>query len=129
LLFKLKIMEKEFNITGTCSPAKHYMADVSKKLTRTLSLVEKGKYFKEVQTSEEKRLDIVATYGSNKYIIELKRWYGDEYHQRGLAQLSDYLDIHSVNAGYLVIFEYNKVKSWDKQWIDYKGKRIFAVWV
>ena len=38
-------MEKEFNITGTCSPAKHYMADVSKKLTRTLSLVEKGKYF------------------------------------------------------------------------------------
>jgi hypothetical protein len=89
----------------------------------------KGQSFKEVQTSEEKRLDIVATYGPNKYIIELKRWYGDAAHQRGLAQLSDYLDIQGEQAGYLVIFEYNKVKSWDKQWIDYKGKRIFAVWV
>jgi hypothetical protein len=89
----------------------------------------KGHSFKEVQVSEEKRLDIVATYGPNKYIIELKRWYGEESHKRGLAQLNDYLDIHSINAGYLVIFEYNKVKSWDKQWIDYKGKRIFAVWV
>jgi hypothetical protein len=89
----------------------------------------KGQSFKEVQTSEEKRLDIVATYNTNKYIIELKRWYGNVYHQKGLAQLNDYLDIHAVNAGYLVIFEYNKVKSWDSQWIDYKGKRIFAVWV
>lgn len=38
-------MQKEFNITGICRPAKHYMADVSKKLAQTLKLVEKGAYF------------------------------------------------------------------------------------
>ena len=89
----------------------------------------KGQTFKEVQVSEEKRLDIVTTYFQHKYIIELKRWYGEEAHQRGLNQLADYLEIHSVKEGYLVIFEYNKVKSWRSEWIDHKGKRIFAVWV
>jgi hypothetical protein len=89
----------------------------------------KGHSFKEVQVSQEKRLDIVITYGINKYIVELKRWYGDVAHEKGIVQLTDYLEIHGVNTGYLVIFEYNKVKSWRKEWIDSKGKRIFAVWV
>ena len=39
----------------------------------------KGHSFKEVQTSEEKRLDIIATYKEQKYIIELKRWGVREY--------------------------------------------------
>ncbi len=89
----------------------------------------KGHSFKEVQTSEEKRLDIIATYNEHKYIIELKRWYGEAYHQKGIAQLSQYLDIQGVNTGFLVIFEYNKDKSWDKKWVEHNGKRIFAVWV
>ena len=89
----------------------------------------KGQTFKEVQVSEEKRLDIVTTYFQHKYIIELKRWYGAEAHQHGLNQLADYLEIHSVKEGYLVIFEYNKVKSWRSEWIEHQGKRIFAVWV
>ena len=89
----------------------------------------KGHSFKEVQTSEEKRLDIIATFNEHKYIIELKRWYGEVYHQKGIKQLANYLDIHAVTEGYLVIFEYNKVKSWRKEWIEHEGKRIFAVWV
>jgi len=36
---------KEFNITGTCIPGRHYMVDTSHKLKDTLSLIEKGKYF------------------------------------------------------------------------------------
>ena len=89
----------------------------------------KGHTFKEVQSSEEKRLDIVTTYFQHKYIIELKRWYGEVYHTKGIAQLTDYLEIHGVNVGYLVIFEYDTAKSWHHEWIDSKGKRIFAVWV
>ena len=90
----------------------------------------KGHSFKEVQTSEEKRLDIVATYNEHKYIIELKRWYGKVYHEKGIVQLSDYLDIQGVKTGYLVIFEHNKEeKTWHKEWIEHDGKRIFAVWV
>ncbi|WP_245549987.1 AAA-like domain-containing protein [Haliscomenobacter hydrossis] len=38
-------MQKEFNITGLCRPAKHYMADVSGKLAQVYKLVEKGAYF------------------------------------------------------------------------------------
>jgi hypothetical protein len=38
-------MQKEFNITGICRPAKHYMADISAKLEATLRMVEKGNYF------------------------------------------------------------------------------------
>ena len=89
----------------------------------------KGHSFKEAQTSEEKRLDIVATYNAHKYIIELKRWYGEVYHEKGIKQLCDYLDIQGEKTGFLVIFEYNKIKSWHKEWIERNGKRIFAVWV
>ncbi|MCP4133294.1 MAG: AAA family ATPase [bacterium] len=38
-------MTKEFNITGTCIPAKHYMANISAKVDQILDLVEKGYYF------------------------------------------------------------------------------------
>jgi hypothetical protein len=38
-------MRKKFNITGTCRPLKHYMADVSSKLATTLEMVEYGEYF------------------------------------------------------------------------------------
>ena len=42
-----------------------------------------GYTFKEVQTSQEKRLDIVVTYHQYRYIIELKNWYGKVYHLKG----------------------------------------------
>lgn len=38
-------MPKKFNITGICRPAKHYMADVGRKLAQTLAMVEEGDYF------------------------------------------------------------------------------------
>ena len=38
-------MEKDFNVTGLCFPDQHYMADVSKKLERTLDMIEFGEYF------------------------------------------------------------------------------------
>jgi hypothetical protein len=89
----------------------------------------KGYTFKEVQISEERRLDVVLTYLRHKYIIELKRWYGESYHQKGLGQLSDYLDRQGVEEGYLVIFEGAKEKTQRQERIEHQGKRIFAVWV
>ena len=38
-------MKKKFNITGLCFPTEHYMADVTKKLARTLDMVDEGVYF------------------------------------------------------------------------------------
>ena len=38
-------MEKRFNVTGTCFPQQHYMADTSAKLAHISKMVEQGEYF------------------------------------------------------------------------------------
>ena len=88
-----------------------------------------GYTFKEVQISEEKRLDVTITYFEHQYIVELKRWYGQAAHERGIEQLSDYLDRQNKKKGYLVIFEHKTGKTWRAEKIEYKDKEIFAVWV
>lgn len=85
--------------------------------------------FKEVQISEEKRLDLVITYNNFKYIIEMKIWRGPKYHENGLKQLCDYLDIHGLDKGYLVIFNFNKNKEFKEERISSEGKEIFVVYV
>jgi len=85
--------------------------------------------FKEVQVSEEKRLDLVIAYNNFKYIIEMKIWRGPKYHEDGIKQLYDYLDIHSLDKGYLIIFDFNKNKEFKEERIDVKGKYIFEIFV
>lgn len=87
--------------------------------------------FKEVQISEEKRLDVVITFRDRRYIIELKKWYGPAAHREGLEQLSDYLDRLNLNKGYLVIFETREKgrKEWKDEHIMHNGKDIFTIWV
>lgn len=67
-----------------------------------------GFAFKEVRGGEEKRLDIVITYGTEMFILELKKWYGDEYHKKGQIQLAEYLDQYGLEEGYLLIFDFRK---------------------
>ena len=81
--------------------------------------------FKEPQVSEEKRLDVVITYHQHLYVAELKIWHGDAAHEKGLTQLADYLDRLGLEAGYLLIFDHNKKKTWKKDWVVVAGKRIF----
>ena len=91
---------------------------------------QKGFDFKEVQISEEKRLDIVITYMNSKYIVELKKWYGEEYHKKGIARLSAYLEQQNREKGYLLIFDFREQKKeWKQERIHSQGKEIFAVWV
>lgn len=85
--------------------------------------------FKEVQISEEKRLDVVITYNNFKYIIEMKIWRGIKYHEDGIKQLCNYLDIHDLNKGYLLIFNFNKNKEFKEERINIEGKDIFQVYV
>ncbi|MBU3127892.1 GxxExxY protein [Clostridium tagluense] len=85
--------------------------------------------FKEVQISEEKRLDLVITYNKFKYIIEMKIWRGPKYHEDGVKQLCDYLDIHGLHKGYLLVFNFNKNKEFKEELINVKGKDIFSVFV
>jgi hypothetical protein len=87
--------------------------------------------FKEVQISEEKRLDVVITYFDQKYVVELKIWRGPKAHERGLKQLQDYLDKINLQKGYLIIFDFRKTgrKEWKQERYVEGNKEIFAVWV
>ncbi|MGL5330854.1 MAG: GxxExxY protein [Peptostreptococcaceae bacterium] len=83
--------------------------------------------YKEVQISEERRLDIVIQYNSHKYIIETKIWHGDVAHRKGLNQLANYLDIENLSKGYLLIFNFNKNKEYKHMKRNVEGKEIFEV--
>jgi hypothetical protein len=88
----------------------------------------KGYAFKEPEISEERRLDIAITFFEHKYVVELKIWRGEEAHQKGLAQLTAYLDRQGLDTGYLVIFDHATTKNWKNGWMEISGKRVFAVW-
>jgi hypothetical protein len=91
----------------------------------------RGFDFKEVQVSEENRLDIVVTFNNKKYIIELKIWRGESYHQDGIRQLCGYLDIHNESMGYLLIYDLRKESGLigKNELIETDGKTLFAAWV
>jgi hypothetical protein len=89
----------------------------------------KGFYFVESQTGFEQRQDLVITFGSKKYIIELKIWRGMEYHQKGITQLEGYLSFESADEGYLVVYDKNEDKEYKSDTISLNGREIFAVWV
>lgn len=91
----------------------------------------KGFDFKEVQISEEKRLDVVITLQDQKHIIELKIWRGNAYHHAGLQQLCDYLDSQNQQKGYLLIYDLRKESGriGECETIKTRGKEILAAWV
>lgn len=91
----------------------------------------RGFDFKEVQVSEEKRLDIVITYLNRKYVVELKIWKGKRAHKDGINQLADYLDRQGLNKGYLVIFDFTKTNGLNlkQEETTCNGKEFFSIWV
>ncbi len=89
----------------------------------------RGHDFKEAQVSLERRIDVIITYDRFLYVVELKRWYGEEAHQEGLQQLCDYLEALHLDTGFLLLFDHRKEQQWKQTWIETQGKKIFAVWV
>ncbi len=69
-----------------------------------------GNYYIEAQTRDAKRTDVVVDYLGEQFIVELKIWHGNEYHERGEAQLAEYLDYFHQNKGYMLSFNFNKKK-------------------
>lgn len=72
-------------------------------------------------------MDLVVTYNSKEYVIELKIWHGTEYEISGREQLSGYLAQRGLSESYLVTFSFlkNKSEQEDPKWIQYDGKRIY----
>ncbi len=89
-----------------------------------------GFAFKEAQISSEKRIDVIATFYEHQYIIEMKIWRGESAHEKGLAQLADYLTRQHLSEGWLLIFDFRKNRpARGSRWYEIDGKQIYAVWV
>lgn len=87
-----------------------------------------GFYYVEPQTRDNRRMDLIVTYGSDEFILELKIWHGDKYEQNGRDQLSDYLNLRGKDQGYLLTFDFSKNKvEKEPEWIKVNGKRIYEV--
>ena len=87
-----------------------------------------GFYYVEPQTRDNHRMDLVVTYGSEEYIIELKIWRGEKYEEQGRDQLASYLTDRGAAEGYLVTFDFSQKRmKTDPRWIENMGKRIFEV--
>jgi hypothetical protein len=63
-----------------------------------------GHYYVEVQTRGNTRMDIVVTYGSEVFIIELKIWHGEEREKDAYGQLAGYVKSQDETTGYLISF-------------------------
>jgi hypothetical protein len=61
--------------------------------------------------------------------VELKIWRGEKYHEKGIEQLSDYLDIHNLSYGYLIVFNFNKSKEYKEESMKVGNKKILVVYV
>ena len=87
-----------------------------------------GFYYVEPETRDNRRMDLVVTYGKQEFIVELKIWRGEKYEQRGRDQLADYLAARGKDEGYLVTFDFSKEKhDTDPEWVDVNGERVFEV--
>ena len=54
---------------------------------------------------------MIVDYLGEQFIIELKIWRGNAYHERGEKQLADYLDYYHLKKGYMLSFNFNKKKT------------------
>ena len=88
-----------------------------------------GFYYMESQHSYERRSDMIITFNKKEYIVELKLWYGEEYHRKGLEQLAGYLDERGHTTGYLTVFNFNRNKEFTSQWNEIGNRKIFQVMV
>ena len=70
-----------------------------------------GNCYVEPQTRNRERMDLVIAYRGQQYIVELKVWCGNAYHERGEKQLSDYLDYFHLKKGYMLSFNFNRKKT------------------
>jgi hypothetical protein len=79
------------------------------------------------------RLDLCLIYEGNKYPVELKIRYGEQYLQEGLSQTARYMDIFGCAEGWLVVFDRRNTVKWeDKIYIKketVEGKKITIIGV
>ena len=69
-----------------------------------------GNYYIESETRNMERTDVIVDYRGEQFVIELKVWRGNAYHERGEEQLMAYLEYYHLDRGYMLSFNFNKKK-------------------
>ena len=89
----------------------------------------KGNYYVEPETRDHTRMDVVISYGGCEYIVELKIWRGQQYRQKGILQLEEYLDSRNCKKGYLISFNFNKNKKYvqNNLFLENSQKEIYEI--
>jgi len=86
----------------------------------------RGRYHLESGLTDERRIDIVVDFGSDEFIVELKRWDGISKHEKAYGQLLGYMDKKQAQKGYLMTF--GGPKKAKAEWVTQpEGKLIFDV--
>ena len=88
-----------------------------------------GNYYVESRTRNNERMDIVIDYLGERFVVELKIWRGEAYHENGEKQLANYLDHYHLDKGYLLTYSFNKNRKSDFVTNQVEGKTIFEAFV
>ncbi|MBQ7562856.1 MAG: AAA-like domain-containing protein [Lachnospiraceae bacterium] len=83
-----------------------------------------GNYYVETETLNEGRMDVVVDYLGKQYVVELKIWRGQAYHEEGERQLTGYLESLHLTRGYMLTFNFNQKKETGIQEITLNGKTL-----
>ena len=88
-----------------------------------------GFYHIESQFTDLRRMDIVVDFGREQFIVELKRWRGEEYERQAYEQLLGYMESKRAEEGYLLVFDFRREANKERkaEWLELGGKRIFEV--
>ncbi len=69
-----------------------------------------GHSYVEARTRDMKRTDIIIDYRGEQFVVELKIWRGQQYHDDGEAQIAEYLDFYHLKKGYMLTFNFTQSK-------------------
>ena len=88
-----------------------------------------GNYYVESRTRNNERMDIVIDYLGERFVVELKIWRGQAYHEKGEIQLADYLDYYHLDKGYMLTYSFNKKKNNEFTKNEVNGKTLIEAFV
>ena len=69
-----------------------------------------GNYYIEARTRDAMRTDVIVDYMGERFVVEMKIWHGNAYHERGERQLLEYLESYHLEKGYMLSFNFNRKK-------------------
>ena len=79
-----------------------------------------GNCYVEAETRNRERTDLIVDYHGERFIVEVKLWYGQARHEQGEAQLAEYLRHYHMKRGYLLVFNFNKTKEAGVREVEYE---------